>query len=120
MTTSLPTATFGRTNLQVTRLGYGAMEIRGPRIWNGRPVTEQQAETILNAVLDAGINFIDTSNDYGRSEEFIGKYISHRPRASPRPVGPAYDVRLHRRAPRRGYRRHPSRLDERKPVPRPA
>jgi len=78
MTTSLPTAIFGRTNLRVTRLGYGAMEIRGPRIWNGRPVTEQQAETILNAVLDAGINFIDTSNDYGRSEEFIGKYISHR------------------------------------------
>jgi aryl-alcohol dehydrogenase-like predicted oxidoreductase len=54
------------------------MEIRGPRIWNGRPVTDQQAETILNAVLDAGINFIDTANDYGRSEEFIGKYIAHR------------------------------------------
>ncbi|MBE0697190.1 MAG: aldo/keto reductase, partial [Anaerolineaceae bacterium] len=29
-------------------------------------------------VLDSGINFIDTANDYGRSEEFIGKYISHR------------------------------------------
>jgi len=53
------------------------MEIRGPRIWDGRPVTDQQAETILNAVLDAGINFIDTANDYGRSEEFIGKYIAH-------------------------------------------
>ncbi|MCC7352762.1 MAG: aldo/keto reductase, partial [Anaerolineae bacterium] len=78
MNNSLPTAIFGRTNLRVTRLGYGAMEVRGPRIWNGRPVTEKQAETILNAVLDAGINFIDTSNDYGRSEEFIGKYISHR------------------------------------------
>jgi aryl-alcohol dehydrogenase-like predicted oxidoreductase len=33
---------------------------------------------ILNVVLDAGINFIDTANDYGRSEEFIGKYISKR------------------------------------------
>jgi aryl-alcohol dehydrogenase-like predicted oxidoreductase len=41
-------------------------------------VTEQQAETILNAVLDAGINFIDTANDYGRSEEFIGKYLNKR------------------------------------------
>jgi aryl-alcohol dehydrogenase-like predicted oxidoreductase len=29
-------------------------------------------------VLDAGINFIDTANGYGRSEEFIGKSISHR------------------------------------------
>jgi aryl-alcohol dehydrogenase-like predicted oxidoreductase len=54
------------------------MEIRGPRIWSGRTVTDQQAETILNAVLDEGINFIDTANDYGRSEEFIGKYIAHR------------------------------------------
>jgi aryl-alcohol dehydrogenase-like predicted oxidoreductase len=28
--------------------------------------------------LDAGINYVDTANDYGRSEEFIGKLISHR------------------------------------------
>jgi aryl-alcohol dehydrogenase-like predicted oxidoreductase len=68
----------GRTGLQVTRLGFGAMEIRGPRIWGGRPVTDAQAETILNAVLDAGINFIDTANDYGRSEEYIGRYLAKR------------------------------------------
>jgi aryl-alcohol dehydrogenase-like predicted oxidoreductase len=68
----------GRTGLKVSALGYGAMEIRGSRIWGGRPVTETQAEKILNAVLDSGINFIDTANDYGRSEEFIGRYISHR------------------------------------------
>jgi aryl-alcohol dehydrogenase-like predicted oxidoreductase len=78
MTTHLPAAVLGRTGLKVTRLGFGAMEIRGSRIWGGRPVTEDQAKTILNAVLDAGITFIDTANDYGRSEEFIGKYISHR------------------------------------------
>src|SRR6187551_2832115 len=75
---TLPTAVLGRTGLDVTRLSFGAMEIRGSRIWSGRPVTDQQAETILNAVLDEGINFIDTANDYGRSEEFIGKYIAHR------------------------------------------
>ena len=76
----LPTATLGKTGLQVTRLGFGAMEIRGSRIWGGRPVTDEQARIILNAVLDAGINFIDTANDYGRSEEFIGKFIAHRRR----------------------------------------
>jgi len=76
--TTLPTAVLGRTGLKVTRLSYGAMEIRGSRIWGGRPVTDKQAETILNAVLDAGINFIDTANDYGRSEEFIGKFLAHR------------------------------------------
>lgn len=70
--------TLGRTGLQVTRLGYGAMEIRGPRVWNGRPVPDEDAARILNAVLDAGINFIDTSYDYGRSEELIGTYIGHR------------------------------------------
>jgi len=69
---------FGRTGLNVTVLGHGAMEIRGPRIWSGREVTEPQAEMILNAVLDSGINFIDTSIDYGLSEARIGKYISHR------------------------------------------
>lgn len=68
----------GRTGLEVTRLGFGAMEIRGERIWNGRPVTDQQAERILNAVLDSGINFIDTANDYGKSERYIGQYISSR------------------------------------------
>jgi aryl-alcohol dehydrogenase-like predicted oxidoreductase len=68
----------GRTGLEVTVLGHGAMEIRGSRIWSGRPVTEKEAQTILNAVLDAGINFIDTAWDYGLSEEFIGKFISHR------------------------------------------
>lgn len=78
MTQKLPTTKLGRTGLEVTRLGYGAMEIRGSRIWKGRPVSDEQAETILNAVLDEGINFIDTSNCYGTSEEFIGKYISHR------------------------------------------
>jgi len=66
----------GDTGLNVTRLGFGAMEIRGvPR---GRDVTAQQADTILNSVLDQGINYIDTSVDYGTSEEFIGQFISHR------------------------------------------
>jgi aryl-alcohol dehydrogenase-like predicted oxidoreductase len=68
----------GRTGLKVTRLGFGAMEIRDRYVWGGRPVTEQQVESLLHAVLDAGINFIDTSNDYGRSEEFIGKFLSRR------------------------------------------
>jgi aryl-alcohol dehydrogenase-like predicted oxidoreductase len=78
MSKTLRTSVLGRTGLEVTRLSFGAMEIRGSRIWRGRAITDKQAETILNAVLDEGINFIDTANDYGRSEELIGKYISHR------------------------------------------
>lgn len=72
----LPKRTLGRTGLEVTTLGYGSMELRGvPR---GRDVTDEQAERILNAVLDAGINFIDTSIDYGMAEGRIGRYIAHR------------------------------------------
>ncbi len=78
MAASLERRTFGRTGLEVTALGYGAMEIRGPRIWSGRDLTDDQADRILNAVLDAGINFIDTAYDYGRSEEYIGRFISRR------------------------------------------
>src|SRR6266516_2059994 len=72
----LPKRELGRTGLRVTMLGYGAMELRGvPR---GREVTEAQEETILHAALDAGINYIDPSIDYGLSEERIGRYIAHR------------------------------------------
>ena len=57
-------------------LGYGAMELRGaPR---ARDISDGQAETILRAALDAGINYLDTSIDYGLSEERIGRYIAHR------------------------------------------
>lgn len=68
----------GRTGLEVTRLGYGSMGLRGPRTWGVRVVDDESAEVCLNAVLDAGINFIDTSPDYGISEERIGRFIGSR------------------------------------------
>jgi aryl-alcohol dehydrogenase-like predicted oxidoreductase len=68
----------GRTGVDVTVLGFGAMELRGVRHRNPRPLEEGQAANVLNAVLDAGINFIDTSIDYGASESHIGNAISHR------------------------------------------
>ena len=70
MTESMPTALLGRTGLGVTRLGYGAA--------HRRPMSEEHADRLLNSVLDSGINLIDTSDDYGNSEELIGRYISHR------------------------------------------
>lgn len=54
------------------------MEIRGPRIWGGRSATPEQAESILDGVLDAGITCIDTSNDYGLSETYIGQFLAER------------------------------------------
>lgn len=61
---------FGNTGMSVTTLGYGAMELRH--------VDGPQAERLLNGVLDAGINFIDTSPDYGPSEDMIGDCIANR------------------------------------------
>ena len=72
----LPKSKLGRTGLEVTKLGYGAMELRGtdhfPRL------AAREASAILNAVLDSGINYIDTSPDYGYSEELIGQHLAHR------------------------------------------
>jgi aryl-alcohol dehydrogenase-like predicted oxidoreductase len=70
--------TLGRTDLDVTQLGYGSMGLRGPRTWGVRVVGEEDADRFLNSVLDAGINFIDTAPDYGISEERIGRYIGSR------------------------------------------
>ena len=79
MAKNLPMAVLGKTGLDVTRLGFGAMEIRDlADLPEDRSLTGKQAQMMLNAVLDSGINFLDTSIDYGRSEEIIGKYISHR------------------------------------------
>ena len=81
---TLETRPLGRTGTSVTVLGYGAMELRGRRRVPVRPgppdppVDPAEAGRLLNAVLDAGINLIDTSIDYRRSEMFIGRYISHR------------------------------------------
>ncbi len=68
----------GRTGLEVSQLGYGSMGLRGPKTWGVRVVSDDDAEKMLNAVLDNGVNFIDTAPDYGASEERIGRFISHR------------------------------------------
>jgi aryl-alcohol dehydrogenase-like predicted oxidoreductase len=73
----IPRRTLGRTGLDVTTLGFGAMELRGAPS-GGPAIDDEDAGRLLNAVLDEGINFIDTSIDYGRSEELIGKFIAHR------------------------------------------
>ncbi len=74
------TRKLGRTNLEVTFIGFGALEIG--RDWGiGGDTTRPAAEDagkLLNGVLDLGINLIDTASAYHKSEERIGKYISHR------------------------------------------
>jgi aryl-alcohol dehydrogenase-like predicted oxidoreductase len=73
---TMQTRPLGRTGASVTVLGYGAMELRGQP--HGPAIADEDAGRLLNQVLDSGINLIDTSVDYGRSEELIGRYLGHR------------------------------------------
>jgi aryl-alcohol dehydrogenase-like predicted oxidoreductase len=64
--------TFGRTNLQVSPLGFGGAPI-------GFLKTERQrVADILNFLLDHGANVIDTAASYEGSEEVIGETIGSR------------------------------------------
>jgi aryl-alcohol dehydrogenase-like predicted oxidoreductase len=66
----------GQTGMTVSRLGYGAMELAGPP--KARDLSESQVARFLNELLDRGVNYIDTSIDYGLSETLIGKTLAHR------------------------------------------
>lgn len=64
----------GGTGLMVSRLGVGLAEMGRE---SGADAVSK-AGRILNTALDAGINFLDTAECYGYSEERIGFTVSHR------------------------------------------
>jgi aryl-alcohol dehydrogenase-like predicted oxidoreductase len=51
-------------DLTVTRMGYGAMQLAGPRVF-GPPKDRQEAVAVLREVVEMGITHIDTSDFYG-------------------------------------------------------
>lgn len=63
-------------DLNVNRLGYGAMRITGPGIW-GPPVNEAASLATLRRAIELGVNLIDTADSYGPSvsEELIAKAL---------------------------------------------
>jgi pyridoxine 4-dehydrogenase len=58
--------------IEVNRLGFGAMRLTGPGIW-GPPADRAEAIRTLKRVPELGINFIDTADSYGPnvSEQLI-------------------------------------------------
>ncbi len=66
----------GRTELEVSVIGFGAMTIGGMF----GPVDDAVSNKALHAAIDAGMNFIDSSIGYGdgRSEEVIGRFLKER------------------------------------------
>jgi len=59
-------------DLEVTRLGYGAMRIVGDGVW-GPPNDRDRALAVLRRLPELGVDFIDTANSYGPyiSEQLI-------------------------------------------------
>ena len=70
----MKTTDFGNTGLEITRLGLGLAEISRQE----RSKVVEEADRVLNAALDGGINFLDTAACYGRTEEIIGATVAHR------------------------------------------
>ncbi|WP_329485720.1 oxidoreductase [Kitasatospora sp. NBC_01246] len=50
--------------LALTRLGYGAMQLAGPKVW-GPPRDRDAALAVLRTAVEAGITHLDTSDYYG-------------------------------------------------------
>jgi|SRR5579884_1092347 len=62
--------------LEVGRLGFGAMRITGDGIW-GEPDDPSAARRLLRRVVEAGVNLIDTADSYGPevSENLIAEAL---------------------------------------------
>jgi pyridoxine 4-dehydrogenase len=48
----------------VARMGYGAMQLPGPRVW-GPPRDRDAALAVLRRAVELGVNHIDTAQYYG-------------------------------------------------------
>jgi aryl-alcohol dehydrogenase-like predicted oxidoreductase len=62
--------------LEVRRLGFGAMRLTGDGIW-GEPADREEAKRVLRRALELGINLIDTADSYGPevSENLIAETL---------------------------------------------
>jgi pyridoxine 4-dehydrogenase len=62
--TTLPGGTWQLGDLEVTRFGYGAMQLAGPGVM-GPPADRDAAHAVLREAVEFGITHIDTSDAYG-------------------------------------------------------
>ena len=63
--------------LEIHRLGFGAMRITGKGIW-GEPADRENAKKVLRRAVELGVDFIDTADAYGPtvSEPLIGEALA--------------------------------------------
>ncbi|CAH0995179.1 Aldo-keto reductase YhdN [Emticicia aquatica] len=67
----------GKTGFEISEISLGTWQVGGK--W-GDDFSHANAEKILNAAVDSGINFIDTADVYsdGESEKAVGKFVKSR------------------------------------------
>jgi aryl-alcohol dehydrogenase-like predicted oxidoreductase len=67
----------GKTGFSISEISLGTWQVGGR--W-GEPFSHDNADKILNAAVDAGINFIDTADVYGdgESEKAVGRLVRSR------------------------------------------
>ena len=62
--------TLGKTELEVSRVGFGGIPIQR--------ISKEECVALFDAVVDAGINYIDTARGYTVSEEYLGEALKGR------------------------------------------
>src|SRR3954471_10837916 len=62
--TDLPGGTYRVGTLELTRIGYGAMQLAGPHVF-GPPADPDEAIAVLRTAVELGINHVDTADFYG-------------------------------------------------------
>lgn len=68
-------------DIDIARLGYGAMRITGPGIW-GEPADREACLRTLRRLPELGVDFVDTADSYGPyvSEDLIAEALAPYPR----------------------------------------
>lgn len=62
----------GRSGVRVSRLALGTLNF-------GEDMARDECFGVMNAARAAGINWFDTANSYGHSEEIIGQWLAEEP-----------------------------------------
>ena len=62
--------TLGKTGLKISRVGFGGIPIQR--------IDAEKAKPLIDALIECGINYIDTARGYTVSEEYIGGAIDGR------------------------------------------
>ncbi len=66
----MQTRILGRTGWKFSVVGFGAIKLPN--------LSQKECDLLLNRAIDLGINFVDTADCYGDSEEKIGRALNRR------------------------------------------